>query len=186
MVWLVGLINALNFLDNMDGLCSGISLVASLGFGVLAFLEEQTLLLVLSLSLAGAYLAFLRYNLSPAKIFLGDAGSLLSGLALAAMGLLFVSEVRTQYSVIAPLLILSYPIFDICFVTFTRLKQGRKFYKGGLDHSSHRLVYLGVASQKAVWGILLISLFLATTGVVTFYFFDSPVKGLIPLALALI
>jgi UDP-GlcNAc:undecaprenyl-phosphate GlcNAc-1-phosphate transferase len=184
IIWLVGLINALNFLDNMDGLCSGISLVASLAFAVLAYLNGQTLLLVISLSLAGAYLAFLKFNLSPARIFLGDTGSLLSGFALAAMGLIFVSEARTQYSLLAPILILSYPIFDICFVTFTRLKQGRKFYQGGLDHSSHRLVYLGVTSQKAVLGILLISLFLAGTGVLTFYFFDSPVKIIVPLALA--
>jgi len=184
LIWLVGLINALNFLDNMDGLCSGVSLVASLAFAVLAYLQGQVLLLAISLSLAGAYLAFLKFNLSPAKIFLGDAGSLLSGFALAAMGLIFASEVRTQYSILAPILILSYPIFDISFVTFTRLKQGRKFYQGGLDHSSHRLVYLGVTSQKAVGGILLISLLLGAAGVLTFYFFDSPVKILIPLALA--
>jgi UDP-GlcNAc:undecaprenyl-phosphate GlcNAc-1-phosphate transferase len=184
LFWLVGLVNALNFLDNMDGLCSGLSLIASLAFAVLAFIEQQTLLLVLSLSLAGSYLAFLKYNLSPAKIFLGDAGSLLSGFALAALGLAFVSEARTQYAVIVPILILSYPIFDISFVTLTRLKQGKKFYQGGLDHSSHRLVYLGVTSQRAVGGILLISLFLAATGVLTFYVFDSPVRVLIPLSWA--
>ncbi len=184
LFWLVGLVNALNFLDNMDGLCSGLSLIASLAFAVLAFLEQQTLLLVISLALAGSYLAFLKYNLSPAKIFLGDAGSLLSGFALASLGLLFVSEVRTQYAVIVPILILSYPIFDISFVTLTRLKQGKKIYQGGLDHSSHRLVYLGVTSQKAVRGIFLISLFLAATGVLTFYVFDSPVRVLIPLSLA--
>src|SRR3990172_5760163 len=183
LFWTVGLINALNFLNNIDGLCSGIGLVASLAFALLSYLEGKTLLLVIGLSLAGGFLAFLKYNLTPAKIFLGDAGSMLSGFALAGMGMLFVSEIRTQYSLLVPLLILSYPIFDISFVTFTRLKQGRKFYQGGLDHSSHRLVYLGVTSQKAVRGILIISFFLAATGILTFYFFDSPVKILIPLAL---
>jgi UDP-GlcNAc:undecaprenyl-phosphate GlcNAc-1-phosphate transferase len=79
LFWIVGLINALNFLDNMDGLCSGITLVASLSFAVLAFLEGQVLLLVISLSVAGGFLAFLKFNLSPARIFLGDAGSMLSG-----------------------------------------------------------------------------------------------------------
>jgi UDP-GlcNAc:undecaprenyl-phosphate GlcNAc-1-phosphate transferase len=184
MFWMVGLINALNFLDNMDGLCSGISLVASSAFALLALLEGKIELLIISLGLAGSYLAFLKYNLAPARIFLGDAGSMLSGFSLAAMGMLFVSEIRTQYAVIVPLLILSYPIFDISFVTFTRLKQGKKFYQGGLDHSSHRLVYLGVTSQKAVRGILSISLFLAITGILTYYFFDSPVKILIPLSVA--
>lgn len=184
LVWVVGLVNALNFLDNMDGLCSGVSLVASLAFAVLAYLEGKTLLLVIGLSLAGSLLAFLKFNLSPAKIFLGDAGSMLNGFTLAVLGMLFISEIRTQYAVLVPLLILSYPIFDISFVTFTRLKQGKKIYRGGLDHSSHRLVRLGITSGRAVWGILIISLFLAVTGVLTFYYLDSPVKILVPLAIA--
>ena len=183
LFWIVGLINALNFLDNMDGLCSGITLVASLSFAVLALLEGQALLLVISLCLAGGFLAFLKFNINPARIFLGDAGSMLSGFSLAVMGLLFVSEIRTQYAILAPLLILSYPIFDISFVTFTRLKQGKKFYQGGQDHSSHRLVFLGMNSKKAVWGILVISMILAASGILTFYFFNSPVKILIPLTL---
>ena len=183
--WLVGMTNALNFLDNMDGLCSGVSLIGSLAFAVLAFLEGQTTLLVISLALAGSLLGFARFNIFPARIFLGDAGSMLNGFTLAAMGVIFASEIRTQYALLAPLLILSYPIFDVSFVTLTRLKQGKKFYQPGRDHSSHRLVYMGVTSQKAVWGILAISLFLAVTGILTYYFFASQFKVLIPLTIAL-
>ena len=179
LVWMVGLMNALNFLDNMDGLCSGISVIVALAFFVLAYFTGNTILLLISLALTGALLGFLKYNFSPAKIFLGDTGSMLCGFILSAMGVVFAKQSTTYLNCLVPVLILSYPIFDISFVTFTRLKEGRRFYQGGRDHSSHRIMEMGIRPKWTVLGIYFICLALAAMGVVTFFFLGSPLKVLV-------
>ena len=179
LLWIVGLINALNFLDNMDGLCGGITFIHCLAFLVIGLLNKQILVVLIALSLAGAVLAFLRYNFHPAKIFLGDAGSMLNGFLLACMGVLFAQKNSSPHALLVPILILSYPIFDITFVTFTRLREGRKFYQGGKDHSTHRMVKMGIKQQQTVWSIYLICLVLGALSVLIYFLFDSPVKMLI-------
>lgn len=179
LLWIVGLINALNFLDNMDGLCGGITFIHCMAFFVIGVLTNQTAVILLSLSLAGAVLAFLRYNFRPAKIFLGDAGSMLNGFLLACMGLLFVQNNPSHYTLLVPVLILSYPIFDITFVTFARLREGRKFYQGGKDHSTHRMVKMGIKQEHTIWSIYSFCLALGALGILIYLFFDSPVKMLI-------
>jgi UDP-GlcNAc:undecaprenyl-phosphate GlcNAc-1-phosphate transferase len=179
LLWIVGLINALNFLDNMDGLCGGITFIHCMAFFVLGVLNQQMLVILISLSLAGAMLAFLRYNFHPAKIFLGDAGSMLNGFLLACMGVLFAQMNSSPPALLVPILILSYPIFDITFVTFTRLREGRKFYQGGKDHSTHRMVKMGIKQQHTIWSIYLICLLLGVLAILVYFFFDSPVKMLI-------
>jgi UDP-GlcNAc:undecaprenyl-phosphate GlcNAc-1-phosphate transferase len=179
LVWMVGLMNALNFLDNMDGLCSGISVIVALAFFVLAYFTSNTILLLISLALTGALLGFLKYNFSPAKIFLGDTGSMLCGFILSAMGIVFAKQGPSHLNQLLPVLILSYPIFDISFVTFTRLKEGRRFYQGGRDHSSHRIMEMGIHPKWTVLGIYSICLALAAMGVVTFFFLESPLKVLV-------
>ena len=179
LLWIVGLINALNFLDNMDGLCGGITFIHCMAFCVIGVLNQQTTIVLTSLCLAGAILAFLRYNFHPAKIFLGDAGSMLNGFLLACMGVLFVQKNPSPHTFLVPILILSYPIFDITFVTFTRLREGRKFYQGGKDHSTHRLLKLGIKPPYTVWSVYLICLILGTLAVLVYFFFESPVKMLI-------
>jgi UDP-GlcNAc:undecaprenyl-phosphate GlcNAc-1-phosphate transferase len=179
LLWIVGLINALNFLDNMDGLCGGITFIHCMTFFVIGVLNEQIIVVLISLSLAGALLAFLRYNFRPAKIFLGDAGSMLTGFLLACMGVLFVQKNPSHYTLLVPVLILSYPIFDITFVTFARLREGRKFYRGGKDHSTHRIVKMGIKQKHTIWGIYSFCLALGALGVLIYFFFDSPIKMLI-------
>jgi UDP-GlcNAc:undecaprenyl-phosphate GlcNAc-1-phosphate transferase len=186
LLWIVGLINALNFLDNMDGLCGGITFIHCMAFFVIGALNDQRVVVLLTLSLAGAMLAFLRYNFHPAKIFLGDAGSMLNGFLLACMGVLFAQKNSSPHALLVPLLILSYPIFDITFVTFTRLREGRKFYQGGKDHSTHRMVKMGIKQQHTIWSIYLFCLLLGALAVLVYFFFDSPVKMLITVSVWLV
>ena len=155
MVWIVGLTNAFNLLDNMDGLCAGISLIAgttllaTLVLGVGATPEAQFLAILL-----GATAGFLVYNVHPAKIFMGDSGSLFIGMNLAVLTLTHQVDgfgTSNVLSIIAgPLLILLVPIFDTSLVTISRILSGRSAAVGGRDHSSHRLVAIGLSERAAV------------------------------------
>ena len=154
LIWIVGITNALNLIDNMDGLCAGVGLIAvvALLLGVGPETGVTPTVLYLSL-LAGATAGFLVYNVHPASVFLGDSGSLFIGLTLAAASLEF-----SQYAVgsnllsviAAPVLVLLIPIFDTTLVTISRLWAGRPPSQGGLDHSSHRLVAIGLPERSAV------------------------------------
>jgi UDP-GlcNAc:undecaprenyl-phosphate GlcNAc-1-phosphate transferase len=155
LVWIVGLTNAFNLLDNMDGLCAGVSLIA--GATALASMvlrmgvppEAQYLA-----TLIGATAGFLVYNLHPARIFMGDSGSLFIGLNLAVLTLANstdpVGTSNLLSIVVGPLLILLVPIFDTSLVTISRLLSGRSAATGGRDHSSHRLVAIGLSERWAV------------------------------------
>ena len=152
LLWIAGLMNAVNFLDNMDGIVGGITAILATGLGFLLFAWGHHPEALVAFSLAAACLAFLRYNFSPASIFLGDAGSLLLGYSLATLSLVAAhAGVGIQASV-AALLILGYPVFDICFVIVRRLREGRKIYQGGKDHTTHRLNRLVRGPRRtAVW-----------------------------------
>jgi UDP-GlcNAc:undecaprenyl-phosphate/decaprenyl-phosphate GlcNAc-1-phosphate transferase len=152
--WLIGITNAINLLDNMDGLSSGIALIAS-GFLALSFLNAGQLNEALVLiAFAGALLGFLIYNSYPASIFMGDCGSMFVGFFLASSALENVTGGRTRsfLPVLAvPILVLFIPIFDTTFVTILRKLSGRAASQGGRDHTSHRLVALGMSERRAVW-----------------------------------
>lgn len=152
--WLIGITNAVNLLDNMDGLASGIAIIAS-GFLALSFLATGQLTEALMLmTFAGALLGFLVYNSSPASIFMGDCGSMFIGFFLASAALVNVSGGRSRslLPVLAvPILVLFIPIFDTTFVTILRKLSGRAASQGGRDHTSHRLVALGMSERHAVW-----------------------------------
>jgi UDP-GlcNAc:undecaprenyl-phosphate/decaprenyl-phosphate GlcNAc-1-phosphate transferase len=152
--WLIGITNAVNLLDNMDGLASGIAIIAS-GFLALSFLATGQLIEALMLlTFAGALLGFLVYNSSPASVFMGDCGSMFIGFFLASAALVNVSGGRSRslLPVLAvPILVLFIPIFDTTFVTILRKLSGRAASQGGRDHTSHRLVALGMSERHAVW-----------------------------------
>lgn len=165
--WLIGITNAVNLLDNMDGLASGIAIIAS-GFLALSFISTgQTIEALVLLTFAAALLGFLVYNSSPASIFMGDCGSMFIGFFLASAALVNVSGGRSRslLPVLAvPILVLFIPIFDTTFVTILRKLSGRAASKGGRDHTSHRLVALGTSERHAVWllyGLAALSGFLA-------------------------
>jgi UDP-GlcNAc:undecaprenyl-phosphate GlcNAc-1-phosphate transferase len=152
--WLIGVTNAVNLLDNMDGLATGIAVIAS-GFLALSFLSAGQLTEALTLmTFAGALLGFLVYNSHPASIFMGDSGSMFIGFFLASAALVNVSGGRSRslLPVLAvPILVLFIPIFDTTFVTILRKFSGRAASQGGRDHTSHRLVALGMSERHAVW-----------------------------------
>jgi UDP-GlcNAc:undecaprenyl-phosphate GlcNAc-1-phosphate transferase len=150
-LWIISLTNALNLLDNMDGLAGGIGLIAAL---YLAFLFHQYADLqhtLLTLSLSGALVGFLVFNFHPASIFMGDAGSLFLGSALSLLTVHAQGQASSILSLVAvPTLILFVPILDTTLVSLTRLRRGQAVSQGGKDHSSHRLVILGLSEPKAV------------------------------------
>lgn len=146
VLWVVAVINAVNLLDNMDGLAAGVSAVAAGAFFAIAAQRDDYLVGSFALAVAGASLGFLRYNLPPAKIFLGDAGTLMLGFLLSALGLKLdlVGENGFVRSAV-PILILGVPLFDTVLVTIDRARRRRPVYRGGTDHSSHRLATLGLS-----------------------------------------
>ncbi len=154
--WIVGITNAFNLLDNMDGLSAGIALISSLFIGIITLLDLASgpangQLFVLAMFM-GALLGFLLYNFQPASIFMGDSGSLFIGFMLAGMSI----HQRVFHSghllpiIMVPVLILFVPILDTGFVSVMRTIFGRSVAQGGKDHSSHRLVAIGVPERKAV------------------------------------
>jgi UDP-GlcNAc:undecaprenyl-phosphate GlcNAc-1-phosphate transferase len=159
--WLVGITNAINFLDNMDGLASGVSLIA---VGVLAYFfwrGGQDALWVLALALAGGILGFLVFNFPPAKIFMGDCGSLFIGFTMAALAVAHQRQASDVFAVMGvPIMLFLLPILDTALVTVTRLMRGQSPAQGGTDHTSHRLVAFGLSERQAVlvlYGVALVS-----------------------------
>jgi UDP-GlcNAc:undecaprenyl-phosphate/decaprenyl-phosphate GlcNAc-1-phosphate transferase len=164
VLWIVTITNAMNFLDNMDGLCAGVGLVCAAMFGFIAAIQEQYFVGVLAFALAGALLGFLPYNFKPATIFLGDAGSHFIGYMLAilpVMGTFYRSSDQTHLPVLIPLLVLAVPLFDMAMVIWIRLQRGQPVYLGDVNHISHRLVRLGLPQS---WAVTLIYLITATLG----------------------
>ena len=151
--FLVGITNALNLLDNMDGLAGGVSLIACEFLMITLLLNGQTSQAMLPALLGGAVLGFLLFNFNPASIFMGDCGSMFLGFALSMMALLSENDRTRNLSavVLTPVLILLIPIFDTCLVTVMRKLSGRSVAQGGRDHTSHRLVALGLSERRAVW-----------------------------------
>jgi UDP-GlcNAc:undecaprenyl-phosphate GlcNAc-1-phosphate transferase len=150
--WVVGIINAMNLLDNMDGLCAGISGIISFFLGIVFLLNNQSVLSLLSFSVSGAAFGFLVYNFRPAKIFMGDSGSLFLGFLLSTLALMGTYETKSHIllSLGIPLLIMSLPIFDTTLVTVSRKYFSRPISQGGKDHSSHRLITLGFSERKSL------------------------------------
>jgi UDP-GlcNAc:undecaprenyl-phosphate/decaprenyl-phosphate GlcNAc-1-phosphate transferase len=154
LFWIVGITNAFNLLDNMDGLCAGIGVIVAAAL-LAASVEKADMASARYLVLMmGALSGFLVYNVNPASIFMGDSGSLFIGLTLSALALSPVAGPRADSGVIsaigAPVLLLLVPIFDTTLVTVLRLISGRRPSQGGKDHSSHRLVTIGLPERTAV------------------------------------
>ena len=159
--WIVGITNAFNLLDNMDGLSCGIAFISCAFLFAFSLLNEMHIVALLSIILAGASLGFLRYNFYPAKIFMGDCGSQFLGMVIAVIAVIgtarHISNLLVTLAI--PVLILSVPIFDTTFVTFIRKLKGQPISRGGKDHTSHRLVLLGLSERKTVLLLYLLSIF---------------------------
>jgi len=167
-LWMVGITNALNLLDNMDGLSGGASATAAAFFLLLAAMSGQYLVGALAAALLGACVGFLVYNLNPASIFMGDAGALFLGFTLAAVGikLRFPDNVAFVTWMI-PVIVLGLPIFDTTLVTISRLRRRvNPLTTPGKDHVSHRLVAMGFTRREAV---LILYLVCCVLGVIAMY-----------------
>jgi len=156
LFWFVGITNAINLMDNMDGLAAGTSAVSALFFTILAASATQGLVASLAAAVTGASLGFLFYNISPAMIFMGDTGSLLLGFLLAVIGVKYSpSNLPLGSTWMVPIVVMGLPIFDTTLVTFSRFLSRRPVIQGGTDHTSHRLALLGLGINRAVFSMYL-------------------------------
>ncbi|HEO70105.1 MAG TPA: undecaprenyl/decaprenyl-phosphate alpha-N-acetylglucosaminyl 1-phosphate transferase, partial [Candidatus Hydrogenedentes bacterium] len=158
--WIVMITNAMNLLDNMDGLSAGVSIIAAFSFFVCVWPHGDAFVCVLLMVFAGSVAGFLYHNLSPARIFMGDAGAMFCGYLLATvavLGTFHTESTPSRASVAAPVLALGVPLFDTLSVIYIRWRRGESIMKGDKRHFSHRLVDLGMSPRQAVEFIFLVA-----------------------------
>ncbi len=159
--WLVGITNALNLLDNMDGLAGGVAFITAGFMSYFSWQVQDLPLLVFSLAVAGAALGFLVFNFPPARIFMGDSGSMFLGFSLAALAVARRTQASNVFAIMGvPTLLFLLPILDTTLVTITRPLRGQSPTQGGRDHTSHRLISFGLSERQAVlalYGVAIIA-----------------------------
>lgn len=160
LLWVIGITNAVNLLDNMDGLAAGVAAIAALALAALAWGNGAAGLALAATVLSAAAIGFLAFNFQPARVFMGDCGSLFLGFSLAGLALA-VPQTGTGRGlaamVLVPAAVMAVPILDTTLVTVKRLLVGRRVSHGGRDHSSHRLVALGLSERGAVFTLYAVS-----------------------------
>jgi UDP-GlcNAc:undecaprenyl-phosphate GlcNAc-1-phosphate transferase len=160
ILWILTVINAFNFMDNMNGLCAGLGAIGACHFAIMAAADGQYLVALIAFLTFGALLGFLPYNFPSARAFLGDAGSHLVGYLLAVLAILphFYSVRHLRpWAVLIPLLVLAIPLADLVWVVLLRWRIGQPFYEGDTNHLSHRLVRRGLTRAQAVLVIWLMA-----------------------------
>ncbi len=157
-LWVIGVMNAVNLIDGIDGLAATIAAVAAAALALMSSALGLAGWAVVGASLAGASLGFLAYNVPPARIFMGDCGSLFLGYILAVLALVVQGAGGPVAGPLVPVAVLAVPIFDTTFVTVTRLLRGRSVTEGGTDHTHHRLIELGLSERKAVVTLAAVSM----------------------------
>lgn len=165
ILWIIGITNAINLIDGLDGLASGVSGIASLALFFVSLSIGNTMLALMSIILVGSILGFLRFNFHPAKIFMGDSGSLYLGFFLAVISLLELKQV-TIVSFVIPMLVLAVPISDTIYAMIRRKLNGQSITMADKLHLHHRLLAMGLSHRKAVLLIYLISAIFAFLAIV--------------------
>ena len=178
LVALVALMNAVNFLDNMNGMVGGLAAIALLGFAWTSLARGANGVAAAQLALGGACLGFLPHNFPRARLFLGDAGSLLLGYSLGASALLAMQGAPPGWGQAGPVIMLAYPAFDLIFVVVTRLRDGRPVQQGGKDHSNHRLASVLKCPIRTVLVIWVSGVVLCAGGIATLRL-NSPIPTLL-------
>lgn len=165
VIWIVGITNAVNLIDGLDGLACGVSTISSMTMLVIALTVAEAQVAILMAALAGACIGFLPYNLNPAKIFMGDTGSTFLGFVLATVSIqgLFKSYAIISFAV--PFLVLGLPIFDTCFAILRRLARGQSPMAPDRGHIHHRLIDMGFSQKQAVAVLYVISAILGLSAV---------------------
>lgn len=149
-IWIVGVVNALNLIDGLDGLASGVALLATLVLFGVAFVDNATLLCLITVALAGSLVGFLFWNFNPAKIFLGDSGSMFLGFILAAVSIWTQQKGATAVALLVPVLALGLPILDTTLSFVRRVGKGKSPFVADREHLHHRLLALGLSHRNAV------------------------------------
>lgn len=166
VLWVVGITAAFSILDHMDGLCAGVAAMAAAFFTLSAALNGQRLVCILAAAALGAALGFLRWNFTPAKIFMGDGGAMFLGFLMATLGLKLrpvAAHPLTDW--LTPVLILAVPIFDTTLISISRSRRGMlPFTSPGKDHTAHRLSNRGLGHKRAVLGMYFFGLVFGTLG----------------------
>lgn len=157
--WIVAVTNAVNLIDGLDGLASGVSTIALITFAIIASLMGQPTVSLLSIALAGAVLGFLRYNFFPAKIFLGDSGSMFLGFMVSVLAVFGLLKGVTLVAFVVPIVVLGVPIFDTCFAIFRRYCEHKPIFQADKKHIHHRLLSRGLSHRATVLVIYGISIF---------------------------
>lgn len=168
-LWILTVVNAFNFMDNMNGLCAGLGIIGAGWFGLIAAHAGQYLVATMAFLIGGALLGFLPYNFPKATAFLGDSGSHLVGYLLAILGILphfYTAKHRQSLAVLTPLLVLGIPLGDLAWVVMLRWRKGQPFYVGDNNHLSHRLMRRGLTAPQAVMTIWLMA---AVTGGLAYF-----------------
>lgn len=167
LFWLVAITNALNLLDNMDGLAAGISFMVCVVMGYFFWDSADSDMVLFCSALGGSLLAFLVLNYPPAKIFMGDSGSQFLGFTLALLAIARQPQASNVFAIMGvPTLLFTLPLADTLFVTVTRWMRGESPFKGGRDHTSHRLIAFGLSERQALWVLYAIALLGGITAIV--------------------
>jgi UDP-GlcNAc:undecaprenyl-phosphate GlcNAc-1-phosphate transferase len=169
VLWMIGIINAINIIDVMDGLAGGVGVIACFWLLVVALINQDMLIAVMVATLAGSLVGFLRYNVHPAKIYLGDTGSLFIGLMLGALAMLGKYTILHPVSLLAPVLILGVPIFDTLFVMYIRALRRIPVFLGSHDHFALRLRRLALTVPQVVALSYGVAFVLGGVGVLTMF-----------------
>lgn len=148
VLWVAGVINAINIIDIMDGLATGVAFCASITLWAVSLLNGQTMIGIMTIALAGSLLGLLRYNFEPAQIYLGDTGSMFIGLMLGALAMIGQYTEKNPLGVVAPILILGVPIFDMLFVMVLRYRKGISMFLGSKDHYALRCRKIGFSVKQ--------------------------------------
>lgn len=164
--WIVGLTNTVNLIDGLDGLAAGVSTIASITIMLVALQENVMIVALFTAALAGAALGFLRYNFNPAKIFMGDTGSMFLGFILAGISVIGAVKCTATIALIVPILALGLPIMDTTFAIIRRYRGGVPIFKPDKGHLHHRLLDLGFSQRQAVLLMYVISALLGLSAVV--------------------
>lgn len=169
IIWIVSIINAVNLIDGLDGLAAGISIIAAITMAIVGYASGQAAMASMAMILIGATLGFLRYNFHPAKIFMGDTGSMFLGYNLAVFAVLGVAKSFTLLSLVTPILVLAIPILDTLFAIIRRKMNHKPIFKPDKHHLHHCLLNYGFSHRDTVLIIYAVSAILALCGLIMTY-----------------
>jgi UDP-GlcNAc:undecaprenyl-phosphate GlcNAc-1-phosphate transferase len=169
LLWIVGVTNAFNLIDGLDGLAGGVALVAVATTLVIALTRGETALVLLCAALAGSIVGFLFYNFNPASIFMGDTGSMFLGFVLGTIAIEFSQKASAAVAILIPITALGLPLFDTALAVVRRAAGGRPIFQADREHIHHRLLQMGLSHRQAVLTLYMLSILLGTMAVALSY-----------------